>query len=77
MPKILCKCSTVIPLHDIPSPHQLLLISDVQYDQYKATIDAEQLYAEMTLIVKCPGCGRLHIFDEGPSKPAKVYKPEP
>jgi hypothetical protein len=76
MPKLMCLCDNVISLGDIPSPHQHLMISDVEFDKYVETVNAEKLYEEMKLIVKCPNCERLHVFWDGWNKPQIIYKQE-
>lgn len=76
MPKIKCNCGNIIGLGKIPSPHESLLISDIDFEKYWKKCDVEQLYKEMTIVVKCDSCNRLHIFFEGFDKPATVYKEE-
>lgn len=76
MPKILCNCNSIIPLGEIPSPHQYLMISDVEYDSFHGQVDAEDVYAAMKLVAKCPNCARLHIFWNGYGSPQTVYKIE-
>lgn len=76
MPKIKCKCDHVIPLGEIPSPHQLMIISDVEYDQFQGSVDAEEIYMAMDIVVKCPNCQRLHVFWDGFSNLPEVYKLE-
>jgi hypothetical protein len=73
MPKLVCKCNYVIGLSDIPSPHQFLMISDTDYDKINKRLDRATLYQMMTLVVKCPNCGRLHVFWEGVDTPQSIY----
>ena len=76
MPKIKCKCENVISLSEIPSPHQLMIISDEEYDQFFDKIDAELLYSKMDIVVKCNVCERLHVFWNGFDKAQSIYKKE-
>lgn len=76
MPKVDCKCNTIIWLGEIPSQNQWSMISDVEYDQFQGQIDAEVLYSKMNIFVKCPVCGRLHVFWDGFDKPQTIYKKE-
>jgi hypothetical protein len=43
-------------------------------DNYVGKVDIEQLYMEMKIVVKCPNCGRLHIFNEGFDKAPIIYR---
>jgi hypothetical protein len=74
MPKIKCVCECIISLSEIPSPNQYLIISDIEMDNYVGKVDIEQLYMEMKIVVKCPNCGRLHIFNEGFDKAPIIYR---
>lgn len=76
MPKYICKCGNPINLSDIPSPNQLMMIEDVDYDKFFEKIDAEQLYREMILAVRCNVCQRLYIFENGFDKEPILYKVE-
>ncbi|MBC8988173.1 hypothetical protein H9X96_20660 [Pedobacter sp. N36a] len=73
MPKIRCKCDNVIWLGEIPSPHQWLIISDVEYDKFEGQIDPEILYSKMEIVVRCNVCDRLHVFWDGFDKPQTIY----
>lgn len=76
MPKLVCKCNNIINLNDIPSPNQLLIIEDVEYDKYSGTIDSEELFREMTLVVRCNKCKRLYIFEDGFNAEPIIYNLE-
>ena len=73
MPKVVCLCNEVINLSDIPSSNQLLLIDDVKYEKYFDSIDAEKLYEEMTLVVRCPNCRRLYVYENGFENNPLIY----
>jgi len=73
MPKVVCLCKEVINLSDIPSPNQLLMIEDVKYDKYFDSIDAENLYMEMNLVVRCPNCKRLYVYENGFGNDPLIY----
>ena len=76
MPKIRCKCNHVIGLGQRPSPYGFMIISDVEYDQFEGQVDAEDIYAAMKIVVKCPNCCRLHIFWNGFDSPQEIYELE-
>jgi len=76
MPKLRCNCDFIIPLGEIPSPNQYLIISDMEYDKFEGQVDAEAVYNVMKLVVKCPNCSRLHIFWNGFENPQSVYQLE-
>ncbi|PDS23997.1 hypothetical protein [Flavobacterium branchiophilum] len=76
MPKYICKCGNLINLSDIPSPNQLLMIEDVDYDKFFEKIDAEELYDEMMLVVRCDTCKRLYVFESGFDEEPIMYKIE-
>ena len=76
MPKVVCLCKEVINLSDIPSPHQLLMIEDIKYDKYFDSVNAEKLYKEMTLIVRCSNCKRLYIYENGFGNEPLIYNLE-
>lgn len=76
MPKQKCNCGVVINLSSIPSPYQHLIISDTAFDGFQGTVEAEAIYAKMQLMVKCPSCERLYIYEDGFGKVPKVYKRE-
>lgn len=73
MPKVVCLCKEVINLSDIPSSNQLLLIEDVKYEKYFESIDAEKLYMEMNLVVRCPNCKRLYVYENGFGNDPLIY----
>ncbi len=74
MPKQKCVCGEVINLSSIPSPHQHLIISDTVFDGFQGSVEAEVIYANMLLVVKCPSCERLYMYEDGFGKLPKVYK---
>ena len=76
MPKVQCKCNFVINASQIPSPYQYLIISDKEFDQFEGQVDAEEIYSLMKIVLKCPNCGRLHVFWNGFDKPQQIYKLE-
>lgn len=76
MPKYICKCGNSINLSDIPSFNQLLLIEDNDFNKYFDKINAEILYQEMKLVVRCNRCKRLYIFENGYDEEPIVYNLE-
>lgn len=75
MPKILCSCGTTIPFGDIPCPHMYLFISDVAYDAFAGSVDAEDVYRAMSPFLKCPHCGRLWVYWKGFKEDPQEFGP--
>ncbi len=73
MPKIKCKCGEILSYSEIPSSIEYKFISDVDYDKYEGTIDAEVLYKQMKSFLKCEKCNRLWIFWKGYSNNPTEY----
>ncbi len=73
MPAILCKCGNRLGLGEIPNPIEWLTISDVDYDSYAGTIDAEVLYSNMKHMLLCTQCERIIIFWNGFQSPPTYY----
>lgn len=73
MPKLRCKCDTIINYGTIPAVDEWLLISDVDFDQFMGEIDTEALYRRFVHMLKCPTCQRLHIFWDGFSNMPTEY----
>lgn len=76
MPKFLCKCGEVVSYSEIPNPVEYLFISDVEYDQFQRTLDAEELYNKMKSILQCKNCGRLWVYWNGFDHEPVSYLPE-
>lgn len=47
MPKMLCKCDSMLYYGDIPCKIEYKFISDTAYNTYEGNIDSEKLYLEM------------------------------
>ena len=73
MPKMKCKCDTILNYGKIPCPLEYCFISDVEYDKIDATIEWQELYARMNSFLKCPTCGRVWIFWDGFQECATEY----
>lgn len=76
MPKLRCLCDHVISLSDIPCKDQWMIISDIELDKFDDQLEWNALHDKMTIVVKCPKCGRLHIFWNGFGRNQTIYKPE-
>lgn len=71
MPQVRCACNKVIPLGEIPSPHKYTMLSDTKTDELW-TMMKEQRADEIIqywvehedIVVKCPDCGRLLLWDD-------------
>lgn len=76
MPKLLCLCDFVIPLHGIPCQDQYMIFSDVEFDKFPEETKVDDVYDISQIVIKCPNCGRLHIFWNGFRNPQTIYKIE-
>jgi hypothetical protein len=65
MPKFVCACGEIIPLGEIPCPHEWRFISDADFDRFDGMIDADEVYRSMKSFVRCPSCRRVWIFWNG------------
>ena len=73
MPSMNCECGHRIIYGDIPCHDEWLLISDVAYDRFAGTVDAEEVYNEIQHMLLCPKCGRLWVYWHGISKAPTAY----
>jgi len=73
MPGFRCRCDEPLSWSQIPCKIEYKFISDVEYDNYVGSIDAEDLYMEMKSFMKCPKCGRLWVFWSGFGKGPEEY----
>jgi len=46
MPSFTCKCG------EIPCPDEWLFISDVEFDKFSGSVDAEEIYKAMKSLIK-------------------------
>ena len=76
MPAIKCKCGNKISYGEIPNPNELLVISDIEYDEFSGSIDSEKLYKQMKSILQCKKCNRLLYFHNGFENEPVVYVPD-
>jgi len=73
MPKILCECGEVVPLHEIPCQYQWNLISDEEFERFHGMVDASEIYSAMRIVIKCPRCSRLWVYWDGFDKMPDEY----
>jgi len=76
MPKLRCQCEVIINYGEIPCKDEWLMISDTSFDRYDGFVNAEGLYDDLLHALKCPNCGRLHIFWDGFQNLPQTYKPD-
>jgi hypothetical protein len=50
-----------------------MFISDEAYDDYSGSIDSEELYMNMNVMIKCPNCLRIHIYWNGFENNSVIY----
>ena len=76
MPGIKCKCGNTIDIGRIPNPNELLLISDMEYDNFSGQINSEELYLKFKSMLSCDCCKRLLYFKNGFDNNPEYYKLE-
>jgi hypothetical protein len=52
------------------------MISDLDFEAFTGTVDAEDVYAAMSHAFRCQECGRLHVFWSGFGAKPTTYRPE-
>jgi len=74
MPKLLCKCGTVIDLSRVPAPNEFSLIPESSIEAAgdqaeQGRLDRESLFKVLDEtarpVVECPKCRRLHVRESG------------
>jgi hypothetical protein len=76
MSRFNCVCGHTIRISgDIPNPGEWLFISDVDYERWSGTIDAEELYHAFRRAYLCPVSGHLWVFEHGITGTPKLYAP--
>ena len=63
MPTI--KCGEILHYGEIPCPDEWLFISDVEFDKFSGSVDAEEIYKAMKILIKCSSCGTMWFFGDG------------
>jgi len=76
MPGMRCTCGQRIGLGEIPCPNEYRFMSDEDLDKLPHTVASDELHQRMTSFLKCPKCGRLHVFWKGYGELPMVYAPE-
>ena len=75
--KVRCACGQVLRLSgEIPNPIEWRVISDVRFDDFAGTVDAEAVYLASRSMFECPTCGRLWFFRDGLDGPPSIFAPE-
>jgi hypothetical protein len=78
MAKFLCVCGHRISTSgDIPNPDQWQCLSDVDFEAFQGTVNAEELYMQTTLMYRCPVSDHLWFFWKGIDEPPVLYAPTP
>lgn len=60
----------------IPNPHEWRLLSDVDYDAFRGSVDVEVMYLQSTAMFRCPTSDHLWFFWDGMGEPPRLYGPE-
>ncbi|GAA4997973.1 hypothetical protein GCM10023317_28560 [Actinopolymorpha pittospori] len=53
------------------------LLSDVDFEAFSGSVDADQMYLQATVMFRCPHSGHLWIYWNGMDEPPAMYWPEP
>jgi len=76
MPSLTCRCGEILHYGEIPSKNEWLLISDVEFDKFSGTVDAEEIYKAMKSLIKCSRCGTIWFFWNGFQAEPQQYIPQ-
>lgn len=63
-------------ISDIPSEHQYMYISDLEYDSFSGAVDTEFLYKNMSMFFMCENCERIWIYGKTIDEFIGVYRKE-
>jgi hypothetical protein len=78
MAKFLCLCGHEMSTSgSIPNPTEWRCLSDSDFDAFEGLVQAEDLYLQSTILLRCPISGHLWIFWEGINRPPSLYDPAP
>jgi hypothetical protein len=78
MSKFRCLCGEIITTSgDIPNPDEWLYVSDVEFDRYSGSIQAENLYQAFGQAFLCPKSGHIWLFRDGIDAEPTGYAPIP
>jgi hypothetical protein len=77
MSKFVCRCSHVLCTSGpIPNPVEWRTISDIDFDRFEGSVDAEEVYRSTETMIRCPVCDRLWVFWNGLDNGPTCYRPE-
>jgi len=76
MPSLTCGCGKILHYGEIPCPNEWLFISDVEFDKFSGTVDAEEIYKAMKSLIKCSRCGTMWFFWNGFQAEPQQYVPQ-
>jgi hypothetical protein len=78
MAKWLCLCGqTIRSSGAISNPDEWRLLSDVDFERFDGTVDAEEIYLATTIAYRCPASDHLWIFWNGIGRAPSIYAPAP
>lgn len=80
MAGILCLCGRVLSNSAVPNDVEYLLVSDHTLDRVCMMTDTmkaiDAIIDESPSVWKCPGCGRMAVFDQPDSNVPTWYRKE-
>lgn len=77
MPKMTCKCGTVLNDDDPLTTDTLLAFTSADWERREAEADWRKQVPYSYVVWSCKTCGRWYLFGMGSDAPAKVLRPEP
>ena len=76
MARFRCVCGEVIVTSGpIPNPTEWRCTSDVDFDSFTGLVDAEEIYAQATIMYRCPVSNHLWVFWDGIDQVPTLYAP--
>jgi hypothetical protein len=71
-----CVCGEVISTSGaIPNPNEWRALSDVEFDEFAGSVDAEVFYLRTRIFYRCPRSDHIWAFWDGIDKPPRLYSP--
>jgi len=76
MSKFRCVCGEILTTSgSVPNEIEWLYISDVDYERFAGTVDAEEVYEALGHAFVCPRSGHIWVFKEGIENDPSGYAP--
>jgi hypothetical protein len=76
--KFRCVCGeTIRTSGEIPNPTEWHALSDVELDEFRGHVAAEEVYLRTKIFYRCPKSDHLWVFWDGIENAPQLYTPTP